>query len=143
MLSPTHPESHLKPPMKVLLVEDSALLREVISENLSDCKTIEIAQYAASQCQAIALLDSQQFDLLLLDIELAEGNGFEVIKHVQAGDYPFKVPTLVMLTNNAYPHYRTSARQLGVSYFFDKSMEFDLAIEAVMQEAAKFSAVII
>lgn len=138
MLSSSHPKHHIKPPMKVLLVEDSALLRDVITENLKDCKQIDISQFAATQSNATVLLDSQQFDMLLVDIELAEGNGFEVIKHIQS--IPFKAPILVMLTNNAHPHYRLYAKELGVQYYFDKSMNFELAMETILREAAKFSA---
>ena len=132
-------KSRHKPPMKVLLVEDSALLRDVVAESFKDCKQISIGQFSATQSKAIELLDTEQFDMLLVDIELAEGNGFEVIKHTQASNYPFKAPILVVLTNNAHPHYRKFANELGVDYFFDKSMDFELAIEIIISEAEKFS----
>ena len=125
--------------MKVLLVEDSALLRDVIAEHLKDYQQIDITQFSATQSKAIELLDSEQFDMLLVDIELAEGNGFEVIKHSQST--PFKAPILVMLTNNAHPHYRLYAKKLGVQYYFDKSLDFELAMETVKREATKFSVV--
>lgn len=139
MSSSTLAKGRFKSPMKVLLVEDSALLRDVIVENLKDCKQIDIEQFAATQSKAIELLDSVQFDMLLVDIELAEGNGFEVIKHTQISNSPFKTPVLMVLTNNAHPHYRKYAKELGADYFFDKSMDFELAIETIMSEAAKFS----
>lgn len=40
-----------------------------------------------------------------------------------------------MLTNHAYVIYRHRAQALGVKYFFDKSMHFDEAIEAIKKEA--------
>ena len=138
MLPTVLAKEHLKPPMKVLLVEDSALLRDVITENLKDCKQLDITQFAVTQSEAIALLDSQQFDMLLVDIELAEGNGFEVIKHTKTSDYTYKAPVLIILTNNSHPHYRNFARQLDVQYYFDKSMDFELAMETILREAAKF-----
>lgn len=141
MLSSTRQKEHHKLPMKVLLVEDSALLREVVIENLKDCEHISIGQFAATQYKALELLDKEQFDMLLVDIELAQGNGFEVIKHIKSSNYPFKQPMLMVLTNNAHSHYRKFAQQLGVHYYFDKSMDLELAIETVVNEAAKFSAV--
>ena len=126
--------------MKVLLVEDSEILRNVIKESLMECKGLLVENFAATQTEAIALLDAQKFDMILVDIELSEGNGFEVIKHTLTADYPFKPPVFVMLTNHIYPHYRNSAKQLGVTYFFDKSMEFDLAVETIINEADKFAA---
>ena len=129
----------IKPPMKVLLVEDSFLLRNVIKENLADCQEIEVEHFAATQGNAISLLGSKQFDMLLVDIDLAQGNGFEVVKYTQKPEYPFKQPVIIMLTNHAYPYYELMAKQLGVNYFFDKSMEFDLAIETITNEAIKFT----
>ena len=126
-------------PMKVLLVEDSVLIRDALIEILSGAKNLTVDGIAATQNNALALLDTQQFDMLLLDIELAEGNGFEVIKHTQKAGYPFKTPVLIMLTNHANPQYRRLAKDLGVKYFFDKSLDFDLAIETIEHEAALFS----
>ena len=139
MLSSDHLKESIKPPMKVLLVEDSALLRAVITENLKDCKQIDIKQFAATQSKAIELLESERFDMVLVDIELSEGNGFEVIKHELANHEAAKKPILMVLTNNAHPHYRKYATELRVDYFFDKSMDFEQAMETVMHEAAKFS----
>ena len=125
-------------PMKMLLVEDSTLLREVLFETINSLSNLTVEGLAATQSMAISLLNEAQFDILLLDIELAEGNGFEVIKHTQKLNYPFKPPIILMLTNHAHPHYRKMAKELGVRYFFDKSMDFDLAMQAIELEADRF-----
>lgn len=124
--------------MKLLLVEDSARLRNVIEENLTEYRPFTIENFATTQAEAIELLDMQQFDIMLVDIELKEGNGFNVIKHTLCSDYRFKPPLAVILTNHAYGSYRNKARQLGVTHFFDKSMEFDLAVETILHEANRF-----
>jgi len=126
-------------PMKILLVEDSLLIRNTLIEILDNSSDLTVNGIASTQNTAIALLDEQQFDMLLVDIELAQGNGFEVIKHTQKAEYPFKEPVYVMLTNHANTQYRKLAHDLGVKYFFDKSMDFDLAIETIESEAALFS----
>ena len=125
--------------MKMLLVEDSNLLREVLFDTISNLKNLSVEGMAATQSKAISLLDEMQFDILLLDIELAEGNGFEVVRHTRKQNYPFKPPILMILTNHANSHYRSMAKDLGVHYFFDKSMDFDLAIEAIELEAERFN----
>lgn len=129
----------VKKTMKVLLVEDSVLIRDALLEILSSDDNLVVDGVAATEKKAITLLDGKEFDMLLLDIELAEGNGFEVIRHTQKVGYQYKVPVLVMLTNHAHPHYRRLAKDLGVKYFFDKSLDFDLAIETIELEAAIFS----
>ena len=126
-------------PMKMLLVEDSTLLREVLCETIDNLNNLSVGGMAATQSKAIALLNEIQFDILLLDIELSEGNGFEVIKHTKKPDYAFKAPIIMMLTNHANQHYRNMAKDLGVHYFFDKSMDFDLAMQAIEFEAESFN----
>ena len=126
-------------PMKMLLVEDSTLLREVLFETINNLKNLSVEGMAATQTKAIALINEMQYDILLLDIELSEGNGFEVIKHIKKPNYPFKPPIIMMLTNHANPHYRSMAADLGVHYFFDKSMDFDSAIQAIELEAERFN----
>ena len=138
--------AHAKPvklggvmPMKMLLVEDSTLLRELLFDTINNLKNLSVEGIAATQSKAISLLNEMKFDILLLDIELSEGNGFEVIKHTKTNHYPFRPPVLMMLTNHANPHYRSMAKDLGVHYFFDKSMDFDLAIQAIEFEAERFN----
>ena len=125
--------------MKMLLVEDSKLLRDILFDAIHHLDNITVTGVAATQQQAISLLNESAFDIVLLDIELAQGNGFEVIKHIQQENYAFKQPILMMLTNHAHTHYRNLAKILGVPYFFDKSMDFDLAIDAIELEADRFS----
>ena len=125
--------------MKMLLVEDSKLLRDILFDATDHINNISVRASATTQQQAINLLNEGEFDIVLLDIELAQGNGFEVIKHLQQKNYAFKQPVLMMLTNHAHSQYRSFAKTLGVPYFFDKSMDFDLAIDAIELEADRFS----
>jgi len=125
--------------MRVLLVEDSVLLRESIMESLDGCFGLQFDAVAAKQSEAVALLHQRAFDMLIVDIELAEGNGFEVLKAAQVESHRFGKAIYIILTNHAYPQYRQLAKKLDVDYFFDKSMDFDLAIETIETEARKFS----
>lgn len=123
--------------MKILLVEDSKLLREAITEMLSSCENICVEDVASTQIEAIKLLNSKPYDLIVADIELAEGNGFEVVKHTLQTTFPFAVPTTVMLTNHANHYYRNLAKSLNIKYFFDKSMDFETAIQAIVSESTQ------
>ena len=126
--------------MRVLLVEDSILLRDTIMEILGGAFGLQFDGVAATQAEAIDLIRRQPFDMLILDIELAEGNGFEVLKATQSSSYPYPQPVYVIFTNHAYPQYRLLAKQLGVRHFFDKSMDFDVAMETIEEEARRFAA---
>lgn len=121
--------------MKILLVEDSKLLREAISDMLSGYENISIEDIATTKSEASRLLDKKQYDLVVADIELAEGNGFDVIKHTLQDSYAFKPPTVVMLTNHANRYYRNMASSLNIKYFYDKSMDFEAAIQSIVDES--------
>lgn len=130
--------------MKMLMVEDSKLLRDTLLDAINYLGNITVTATAATQEQAIGLLNENTFDIVLLDIELAQGNGFEVIRHIQEKhrrqeNTAHKLPVLMMLTNHAHPHYRSLAKTLDVPYFFDKSMDFDLAMDTIELEADRFS----
>ena len=121
--------------MKLLLVEDSKLLREAISEMLSEYDNILVEDLATTRNEAINLLDKKQYDLIIADIELAEGNGFDVVKHTLQNSYHFKPPTVVMLTNHGNNYYRNLAKVLNIKYFYDKSLDFEAAIQTIVDES--------
>lgn len=125
--------------LHVLLVEDSMLIREVIVSMLHDCQQLSIDAVASTSDEAISLLNHHQYDMIVLDIELARGTGFDVVKHTRQGNYPFKKPDIIMLTNHGNSYYRNLAHNMGVNYFFDKSMQFDECIEIIQQRASQLS----
>ena len=100
MLEPKHSRFKVSAPMKVLLVEDSILIRNMLIEILNYASDLTLNGIAATQNSAISLLDDQQFDMLLVDIELAEGSRFEVARHTQKENYSFKPSLFVILTNH-------------------------------------------
>jgi DNA-binding NarL/FixJ family response regulator len=124
--------------MNVLLVEDSRLLRDALVEMLAASDDVRIEDYATNKDDAIMMLDRKQYDLVIADIELSEGNGFDVIKHTLRQDYAFAPPITLMLTNHSNIYYKKLASTLGIKYFFDKSMDFEAAIETIEQEAINF-----
>ena len=67
---------------KVLLVEDDCLIIENLTEFLTG-EGFEICSVDGQQ-KAMTLLEEQKFDLILLDITLAQGNGYSVCTAVKA-----------------------------------------------------------
>lgn len=123
--------------MHVMLVEDSPLIRQALAEALSASTVVGFDGYAATAVDAIAILRSRQFDMVVVDIELAEGTGFDVLHDINQADFPYPPPISMVLTNHAYLIYKHRAQSLGVKYFFDKSMHFDEAIAMIEKEAIR------
>lgn len=67
---------------KILLVEDD---KEIVA-NLTDYLTTEgfSVKNANGQTKALELIYSEEFDLVLLDVSLADGNGFAVCSAIKA-----------------------------------------------------------
>lgn len=119
----------------VMLVEDSALIRQALTEALDSSGIALFDGFASTSQEAIAVLRSRRFDMVVVDIELLHGTGFDVLQDINKPDFPYPAPVTMVLTNHAYVIYRHRANALGVKYFFDKSMHFDEAIEAIEKEA--------
>ena len=60
---------------RILLIEDSSALAERLVELLSEPGRLAVAAKAATQSDAVLRLRESSFDVLVVDIELAEGNG--------------------------------------------------------------------
>ena len=67
---------------KVLLVEDDRLIIENLTEFLKT-EGFEV-QCADGQEKAMELLEGQEFDLILLDITLAQGNGYSACTQIKS-----------------------------------------------------------
>lgn len=124
----THTGSRL--PLKVLLIEDSAVIRESLSEALGSTGMLQVAGVAETADDAVRTLQEDQFDAVIVDIQLRRGSGMDVLSYLHdAGLLPQLMA--VVLTNYALATYRKRCLQLGVQYFFDKSLEFDRVIEVL------------
>jgi len=65
--------------MKVLLVDDSASMRKIITRALKNCGFSSVVQ-ADDGCQALAYAEAERFDLMLIDFNMPRPNGLEVIR---------------------------------------------------------------
>ena len=120
--------------MRLLLVEDSCLLQERVLEALAEYLPGVPVDTAQTQDGALTQLTQHDYGLLIADIELAQGNGFEVIRQSRALKGT-QAPRVVILSNHANNHYRKLAHDLGVQHIFDKSMQFDEAMALISQLA--------
>ena len=119
---------------KVFLVEDSPLVRERLLELLGPVAGASVVGHATTGEAAIAAILAERPDIVLLDLSLAQGSGFDVLRalHERVPEVDF-----YMLSNfSAYP-YRQLAERLGARDFFDKSREFERVRDIVAQRAAE------
>ncbi len=78
--------------VKVLLVEDNAFIAEIEQEQLSRI-SVKV-MHAESGKKAIEMIQLYEFDIILLDIEMPEMDGFETMKRIRAIDR--KIPVVAL-----------------------------------------------
>jgi DNA-binding NarL/FixJ family response regulator len=108
--------------LKVLIADDSALLRERMAGLISEIKGVELAGQAGDAQEALESIRRLRPDVVILDIRMPKGNGIGVL--VQIKDEP-SPPIVIMFTAFPYPQYRRKCLEAGADYFFDKATEFE------------------
>ncbi len=112
--------------MKVLLVDDSAAVRTSFGELLSDVPGVELIGCAADVAGAMALIDARGPDLIVLDVELRNGQpGIELLHQVRRRGLAIPVIVLSSLSRDAM---RRQLLAEGAAAYFDKATEFERAL---------------
>jgi two-component system, OmpR family, response regulator len=124
---------------RVLLIEDSAVLTRRLVDLLSEPGRVEVAAQAATQSEAVMRLQEGVFDVLVVDIELAEGNGVAVIRHARQLYPPDAQPLIVVLTNYASDFVRDHCFAAGADYFLDKMRDIALLKAVVVDGHSKWT----
>ena len=121
-------------PLKVYIVEDSAIILRLLSGAVEAAGADLVGQSDNAE-SAILELSQLTPDLVLIDIALRSGSGFDVLEALQARHYA-SVAVKVVFTNHATAEHRERSFQLGATHFFDKSSDGRLALEMIAKMAA-------
>ena len=107
--------------MRVLIVDDSSLIRERLVAALNELPNIEIVGQSATMEQAIDAVRRLQPDVMTLDLHLPDGNGMRVLRMIQSEGLSTAV---IVLTSYPYSQYDKRARAAGAYAFLNKAADF-------------------
>jgi len=113
-------------PLRIFLVEDSADVRELIVESLVEIDGVSLVGHAETEQEALEHLEDNAYDVLVLDIQLRQGNGMSLLQSLDRGHARRAGEVKVVFSNHVSPTYRNAGKQCGVAHFFDKSSELPL-----------------
>ena len=114
----------------LLIVDDSLLIMERLLLMLEDIKDV-IVMHAINYAEAHEMLESVQPKIVLLDINLPDRSGMELLPVIRKKNENIKV---VIITNHGNEYYRSLCKKLGAHYFIDKSKDFDLIHDLISAE---------
>ncbi len=107
------------PEQRVLIVDDEPDIRELLEITLSRMGLSTVS--AADLQSAYAALESSSFDLCLTDMHLPDGNGMQLVEHIQA-----EQPDLPVAMITAFGSVETAIEALKVGAFDFVSKPIDL-----------------
>ncbi|MGZ9712207.1 response regulator [Glaciimonas sp. GNP009] len=118
--------------IKVLLVDDHAVVRNGVRLMLSVAQDILVMGEAETAEQAARMVRKQEFDVALVDIALAGQSGLDLLKRLRV-----EKPTLAVLILSMYSEevYAVRALKLGAAGYLTKSNSATTMIEAVRKAA--------
>lgn len=109
-------------PIKVLVADDSQPVLERVVKILAAIPGVEIVGQARDGVEAMDRFRDLSPDALVLDLQLPNLSGIEVLKFAKR-QKPEAV--VIILTNYGFPVYRQTCLAQGADFFFDKSLEFE------------------
>lgn len=116
---------------EILVVDDSQVMREMIVACLRGQDGFEFTQ-AASGLEAIERLSLRPYSLVILDLNMPDINGIEVLEFVRAQDTLRELPILV-LTTRGDEASRTHALRAGADRFMTKPFGQEALVSEVRE----------
>jgi two-component system chemotaxis response regulator CheY len=116
---------------EILIVDDSRVMREMIVACLRGLPGLNFVQ-AASGLEAIERLSLSPYDAMVLDLNMPDIGGFEVIEFVRCQDKLKNLPILVVTTRGDEGS-KSRALELGASAFMTKPFAPPAILEAVRE----------
>jgi DNA-binding NarL/FixJ family response regulator len=118
-------------PLRISIVEDHPVLREVLQEFLERLPGVELVCVSASAEAALADLDGKAPDLMLIDLSLPRMSGIELIRELRQ-----RVPGMrcAILSGHRSPVYVRQALEVGADGYLLKGdpMEIERGIAAIV-----------
>ena len=114
----------MKRKYNVLIVDDEFLARKLLTEYVSKMDFLNLVTTCADATQAMEVLNKEQVDILLLDIQMPDISGMEMIKLMNNNK------VAVVLTT-AYSEYAVDAFSLGVIDYLLKPFDYARFVQAI------------
>ena len=114
--------------IRIVLADDHSIIRRGIKKILHSAPGFQVIGEAKDGDQALELVEELSPDVLVLDLEMPNRDGFTVARTLQDEQSPVRI--LVLSAHNN-PIYREGMAQLGVSAYLSKNEAPDKLLQAL------------
>lgn len=116
--------------IRVAIVEDHPAIAEGLAALMRGSPGVTVVGTARDIPSANALIEEASPDVVLCDIRLSDGDGFDLVKRHRGG------PAFIILSAYWYPSYHVRAVELGAKGYLSKMATVDQILSAVDAVAA-------
>jgi DNA-binding NarL/FixJ family response regulator len=116
--------------MNIFISDDSPVVRVRLTHIFEDIEGVKIVGEGHNVKDSIDSIQKLKPDAVILDLNLPDGNGIEVLKSIKNSNSRIIV---IVLTNYPFPQYKKICMELGADYFFDKSNDFNRIVDIVKE----------
>ncbi len=120
--------------LQVYMIEDSPIFSRLLAAAVESAGG-ELVGHSDNAQQAIADLSRVDAALILVDVTLDSGSGFEVLEALQKSGKA-RTATKVVLTNHTAAEYGSLSYALGATYFYEKERDSWRVVELIGKMAA-------
>lgn len=119
--------------IRVLLADDHAIVRDGLRHIMSGTEDIVIVGEATNGPEVLTMVKSHDFDVLLLDMNMPEPSGIDLVHRLLAGDGTLKILVLSMHNES---HMVSRVLRAGVNGYISKGSGQALLTAAIRKVAA-------
>mgnify|MGYP003300030240 FL=1 len=114
----------MKRMFNVLIVDDEFLARKLLTEYVSKIDYLNLVDTCSDATKAMEVLNKEQIDILLLDIQMPDISGIEMLKL-------FNNNKSAVILTTAYSEYAVDAFSLGVIDYLLKPFDYARFVQAI------------
>ena len=118
---------------RILLIEDSPPVQVRLKDLLESPGEYRVSAIVDSAPSARVAIEAEVFDVLVVDMQLKQGTGIEVVKHARSRYGRGQRPLIIVLTNYGMPTVEARCREAGADHFLDKIRQFDQVKPLIME----------
>ncbi|MBZ0116575.1 MAG: response regulator [Sandaracinaceae bacterium] len=115
---------------RILIVEDSSAMRAFVRAALEESGVAREVVEAASGFEALRILPRERFELAIVDINMPDVNGLELIRFMRGSEAHKKTP-LIIISSEASARDRERGMALGANAYLAKPFTAEALVAKV------------